>query len=336
MKFREIPHPSGYRIVQGFDHTFNAYVVIDNINKGPALGGTRYREYESDAEQLEENIGLAQSMTYKNALADIPYGGGKATIASTWDPDRWKKYADLLNFVNKDGHFYTAAGDMGTGTKELQEISKHSEFVAVGNVNEDSGYATAYGVYMAILGATKYVGIDKTDVALGIEGYGKVGARLANMANKSEFDKVFIQDPYTKIGLTGLDFNHQSRDTMLRKINVFSPCALGGSVDSEVLNTLTHKDVIVPGANNPEQCPDMLDFLFEKGIHMVPAFVANNGGVKMIARGIRNPLGSYQDSKMIDALKDNISLTKSIFQESDLMGKNPTEIALELAKDIVG
>lgn len=196
IKFKHLAWPSGEEIIQGFDDDFNAYVCIHNTNRGPALGGTRYRDFGTEQVQLFENMELAESMSYKNALADIPYGGGKATVMETDNPDKWKLYAELLNYVNAGNNVrYIAAGDVGTGPDVLQEIAKHTNYVATGNPKEDSGFATAYGVYMSILAAAGFAGIAR--VNLGIEGMGKVGERLAHFTkNAQQFSSVIAQDPF--------------------------------------------------------------------------------------------------------------------------------------------
>ena len=165
---------------------------------------------------------------------------------------------------------------------------------------------------------------------------GEVGERLAHFTkNAQQFSSVIAQDPFKEEMLYASNWNKQSKATMLRGINVFSPCALGGSVNHEVLDTMVARDVIVPGANNPEESEEMLDLLMDKGIIMVPAFVANNGGVKMIAHTIENPNSNYSDKEMVDNLKKNLQLTTDILTRSKEEGVNPTATAIRMANEII-
>ena len=116
MQFTELKQDGYYRVVEATDGDFQAIVAIHNINLGIALGGCRVMPYEDRDSQLKDALRLSKGMTYKNALAGLKCGGGKATINSLLATvDVLDKFAKVMDYINKDGTVYITAGDVGTG-----------------------------------------------------------------------------------------------------------------------------------------------------------------------------------------------------------------------------
>ena len=201
MKYFEIDVEGYERVVEAIDESgFRAIVGIHNTNRGVALGGCRVMTYESRDAQLQDALNLSKGMTYKAALAGLALGGGKATInAPVADKDTLQKFAEVMEYINIDGAQYITAGDVGTGPKEVQLLSSLTPFVNGQHLGEDSGYATAYGVYMAMLGALEFHNRTIRKQFVCVEGLGKVGARLVKFIH-NEADSVFTYDPRKEVG----------------------------------------------------------------------------------------------------------------------------------------
>ena len=262
MKYHEIEVEGYERVVEATDDTgFRAIVGIHNTNRGVALGGRRVMPYESRDAQLQDALNLSKGMTYKAALAGLALGGGKATInAPVADKDVLQKFAEVMEYINLEGTQYITAGDVGTGPKEVQLLSTLTPYVNGQHLGEDSGYATAYGVYMAMLGALEFHNRTIRKQFVCVEGLGKVGARLVKFLH-NEADSVFTYDPNEEVGD---DIFHRfgavplrSRDALIRYSTVYSPNALGGGLDTETMKVLMPGDIVCGGANNQFCCDEM-------------------------------------------------------------------------------
>ena len=192
MNISEITIDGYEKVLHGTDIKtgLNAYVAVHNTNLGSALGGCRYYSYKNNEEQLNDTLRLAKGMTYKNALAGLNWGGGKATICKPSNKflvsfngeyhkttEFWKSFAELVNeFSGK----YITSGDVGTSTRDLQELSKYTNFIVGQNDKVDSGVATAYGVFQSIKALNKFVfGTNSLEgKTISVQGIGKVGRRL--------------------------------------------------------------------------------------------------------------------------------------------------------------
>jgi len=309
---------AGYeRVVRATDETtgLDACISIHNIDLGPAIGGCRYHNYiDFDAQRIDA-LRLSKHMTYKNAIAGLHNGGAKTTIMARSarngkSPDLWKSFAEALNKLN--GIYYTA-GDVGTTQEDLIELRKHTEFV-LGYSGQDSGWATAYGVYNAIRGAyavysnipaqdNNYYDINLDLKAVGVIGLGKVGSRLINFLarafpkltiyttdvdkdkylqtkelvqseSKIMHDSGFVQ-PSSKVRI---QWCQDIEELNQLPIDVYIPCATGGMINSEFAKICRAK-IICGGANNQLENRDVAQELMDNEILYVPDYLANSGGV---------------------------------------------------------
>ena len=179
MDIHELNLQGYHRVIEAIDTDFHAIVCIHNINLGPALGGCRVTQYKDRDEHLRDALRLGTGMTYKNALAGLNMGGGKAAInAPKATNEVLEKFAKVMDYINQDGIEYITAGDVGTGPNEIAYLGTLTEFVNGQQLGQDSGYATAYGVYMSMIGALKFHNRELRKQQIFIEGLGKVGMRL--------------------------------------------------------------------------------------------------------------------------------------------------------------
>ena len=324
----------------------NSYVVIHNTNLGPALGGCRYYHYVNEEAQLTDTLRLAKGMTYKSSLAGLNLGGGKATINSSVDnfhcrhktTELWKSFAELLNHINGD---YITASDMGTTIDDLKEISKYSNFVQGQNSENDSGIATAYGVYQSIKAVTKFLyGSDSLkSKTIAVQGLGKVGKRLikfcteegakivATDTDTKRFTEVSIEYPYSQISFVQPDEIYEI------ECDVFSPCAIGGILNSDTISKLKCSG-IAGGANNQLEREEHIKELGGRNIYYVPDYLANSGGVIVIAKDRNEILVdlNYDDPMVKNKLDAIYDITYEVLTESINSKQTTIEICDGLAE----
>ena len=328
-----------YRIVHAYDNDgFDAYVAIHNVNLGVAVGGCRALEYDSPGEALEDAMRLAKGMTYKNAMAGHSYGGGKAVINGKPTPENMKKFADVMNYVNSEDVVYITAGDMNTGPAELDILSDHTEFVNhTKGPQADSGMATAFGVYQAMLGACDALETSMGYQEVSISGYGKVGSRLSNFLLKDEIPHSISElNPISHeqfvpnllgIGSVGRAHTYGT---------IWAPCAGGSAVNERNIADIPEGHIICGGANNQLEYEDLGVMLMVRNITYVPDYIANAGGVIIImSRGKKLVDLEYDSPEVLPRLKKIRETVRRIVIESNETGKPTQMIADAMAERII-
>ena len=250
-------------------------VAIHDSSKGPAIGGCRFKAYDSFEEGLNDVLRLSRGMTHKNNAAQIPFGGGKAVIfkESSKSNHLLKSYANFLNLLEGQ---YISAEDIGISLEDIRFVKKYTEFVFD---NIDPGPYTAKGIYYVIREAIDFCFSEPlTDKKISIQGAGSVGKKLAeHLANDGA--KVFISD-IDKSKLENIDNPniYCIDDAFSFDCDVFSPCALGAIFDKSSIKSLNCK-IIAGGANNQLQDSSIANDLHDRGIIYIPDILINSGGV---------------------------------------------------------
>ena len=283
-------------------------IAIHSSTKGPAIGGCRFREYDTFDAGLTDVLRLSRGMTDKNNVAQIPFGGGKAVIFKDGikSDALLKAFADFLNLL--DGS-YISAEDIGITLEDIQFIKKHSNFVFD---NVDPGPFTAKGLFYSIEQAIEiYFSEDLKDKKIAIQGAGSVGKRLAEYLASSGA-KVFISD----IDRSKLDeFNNKNiicvDDAFSIECDLFSPCAVGAIFTKESIYNLNCK-IIAGGANNQLLDGTIANELDQMGIVFIPDVLINSGGVIGLTKDFLN----RDDAQTEQALRDIAVRVKSLMIES--------------------
>ncbi|PSL08255.1 valine dehydrogenase (NAD+) [Haloactinopolyspora alba] len=274
-----------------------AIVAVHSTALGPSLGGTRFFPYESEDAALEDVLHLSRGMTYKNALAGLDHGGGKAVIIG--DPQRHKTETLLRaygRFVASLGGRYITACDVGTYVADMDTVARECRHVTGRSPAEggagDSSVLTAFGVFQGMRACAERLWGEPTLAGhrVGVAGVGKVGSKLAGLLIDDGASVVAtdVSEPAMSRLRTERPEVEVADDTpsLLRSgIDVYAPCALGGALDDEVAATLDARGVaaVCGGANNQLEHPGVEKSLDDAGILYAPDYVVNSGGVIQVA-----------------------------------------------------
>jgi valine dehydrogenase (NAD+) len=309
-----------------------AIIAIYSTALGPGLGGTRFYPYQSDEEATADVLNLSRAMAYKNALAGLDFGGGKAIIIG--DPAQLKSEALLRaygRFVQSLGGRYVTACDVGTYSQDMDIVARECRYVtgrteAHGGAG-DSSVLTALGVFQGMRAAAEHAwGTASLDGRLvAVEGIGKVGSHLVGHL-VSDGAKVVVYD-VDAAATTRITARHPGviavasrEDLISQQIDVYSPCALGGAVDDRTAAIL-RAGIICGGANNQLAHPGIGQLLAERGILYAPDFVVNAGGVIQVAdelegfsfeRARLRTMRIFETTKQILAVAEKDSLAPGV------------------------
>lgn len=271
-----------------------AIIAIHSTALGPALGGTRFYPYGSEAAALQDVLNLSRGMTYKAAISGLDLGGGKAVIIG--DPAREKSESLLRaygRFVQSlDGRYYTAC-DVGTFSADMDQIARECSYVTGRTVAHggagDSSVLTAFGVFQGMRAAAQTVWGEPTlrGRTVGVAGVGKVGHHLVNHLLE-DGAAVVVTDVSDAAVRRVLDSSPDVRavaDTaalVAEPLDVYAPCALGGALTDGVVATLQAK-VVCGAANNQLAHPGIEKQLADRGILYAPDYCVNAGGLIQVA-----------------------------------------------------
>ncbi|GGZ24828.1 Leu/Phe/Val dehydrogenase [Streptomyces poonensis] len=272
-----------------------AVIAIHSTALGPALGGTRFYPYASEAEAVADALNLARGMSYKNAMAGLGHGGGKAVIIG--DPERVKTEELLLaygRFVASLGGRYVTACDVGTYVADMDVVARECRWTTGRSPENggagDSSVLTAFGVYQGMRASAEHLWGDPSlrGRKVGVAGVGKVGHHLVGHLLE-EGAEVVITDVREESVRRILE-RHPSvtavadTDALIRTegLDVYAPCALGGVLNDDTVPVLTAR-VVCGAANNQLAHPGVEKDLADRGILYAPDYVVNAGGVIQVA-----------------------------------------------------
>lgn len=327
------------------------FIGVHNGNLGPALGGCRMYAYETEKDAIRDVLRLSRGMTYKNALAGLPLGGGKTVIMG--DPRSLKTDA-LMAALGRaveslDGRYITAE-DSGTNEHDMITISKETSYVVglpstEGAVGGDPSPVTAYGVYKGIKACAlrRYGDASLKGLKIAVQGLGAVGYALCKYMH--EEGAVLIVTDVRAESLTRAQQEMPGvtvvapDDIFDVEAHIFAPCALGAQINDNTVPRLK-VDIVAGAANNQLETPAHGQMLKDKGILYAPDYVINAGGVIAVSyeyaeRIGRNPF-SYdltRENMMQHVEKIGLTLAK-IFNIAESRDITTAQAADELAEAI--
>ena len=320
-----------------------AIVAMHSTALGPAAGGTRFWHYDDPSQGVNDVLRLSRGMSYKNAMAGLRLGGGKAVILA--DKDRTKTPAMLAAFakaVDRLGGNYVTAEDVGVSVADMVSISEHTKFVSglpvpEGSVGGDPGPHTSYGVYLGIRAAAKRaLGKDSLDgLHLAIQGAGSVAGGVARHAAKegarisiADIDQGRAQRVADEVGGTVV----APDAIMTLEADILSPNALGAILDERSIAAL-RVPVVAGGANNQLARPEDGDRLQERGILYAPDYVINAGGIINVATEYLKDGDQAEVRRRIEKIPGRL---EEIWAESAATGRNPAAVADAMAQRLIG
>ncbi|MER8155775.1 Glu/Leu/Phe/Val dehydrogenase dimerization domain-containing protein [Streptomyces sp. NPDC094472] len=330
-------------LCQDRESGLKAVIALHSTALGPALGGTRFHAYASEENPEEaallDALNLARGMSYKNALAGLDHGGGKAVILG--DPEEIKTEKLLLaygRFVASLGGRYVTACDVGTYVSDMDVVARECPWTTGRSPENggagDSSVLTAFGVFQGMRASAQASWGAPTlrGRRVGIAGVGKVGHHLVEhlLEDGAEVVVTDVRGESVDRVLARHPRVQAVRDTeaLIRTdLDVYAPCALGGALDDATVPVLTAK-VVCGAANNQLAHPGVEKDLAGRGILYAPDYVVNAGGVIQVAdelHGFDFDRAKAKATKIFDT-------TLAIFDRAQTDGIPPAAAADRLAE----
>jgi leucine dehydrogenase len=316
-----------------------AIIAVHSTRLGPAVGGCRLWNYASDEEAIVDVLRLSRGMTYKNAMAGLPLGGGKSVIIG--DAKTIKSEALFRAFgrmLQRLGGSYYSAEDVNITTADIMQVNKETQFVAgLEGKSGNPGPFTALGTYQGIkaaalhqFGSAELAGKTIAVQGLGSVGYAlceylhKEGARLiVTDINQQSIERAISQFGATAVGLHGI---------YAVDADIYAPCALGATLNYETIAQLKAK-VIAGCANNQLQQARHGEMLRQRGILYAPDYVINAGGIINVACEMRaEGYNAAESTAKVNAIYHTLL---NIFQRADAEGKPSSDVADVMAQEII-
>lgn len=266
-----------------------AIIAIHDTTLGPALGGLRLWPYRTEDEALRDVLRLSRGMTYKAALADLPFGGGKAVIIADRDARTPALFERFGEFVERLGGAYVTAEDVGVSPADLEVVrrrTRHVAGIAEGKAGDPSP-ATAWGVFNGLRAAAKHkLGRDDLKgLRVAVQGLGHVGSHLLQHLAEAGCELIVADIDAERTRKAAVDYDARvvSVDEIHRvEADAFAPCALGTVLNDRSIPEL--KARIVAGSANNQLAEDRHgEALRRRGVLYAPDYAINAGGLINIA-----------------------------------------------------
>jgi len=326
-----------------------AIIALHSTHLGPGAGGTRFWHYADAAGGMRDALRLSRGMSYKNAMAGLPMGGGKAVIladkARTKTPEMLAAFADAVEAL---GGRYVTAEDVGISEADMAMVAQRTQFVSGLPVEGedaaggDPGPFTAMGIFLGIKAAVKHkLGKDSVkDVHVAIQGTGSVGGGVARLLAKEGARLTLADigaDRAAKLA-DEIDADTVASDAIMSvACDVFSPNALGAILDDEGIARLDCQ-IVAGGANNQLARPEHGPTLAQRGILYAPDYVINAGGIisvtlEYLCRNKGDPCDINEVRKRIAQIPGRL---EQIWRESDKTGESSDQVADRMARKLIG
>ncbi|PPU03925.1 Glu/Leu/Phe/Val dehydrogenase dimerization domain-containing protein [Xanthomonas arboricola] len=319
------------------DAGLKAIIALHSTRLGPALGGVRMRPYSNSEAALDDALRLSRTMTYKNALAGLNVGGGKAVIIGDPRSDKSEAlFRAFGRFVDTLGGRYITSEDVGTDVNDMEQIYLESEYVTgVHQVHRGSGDPapfTAYGALQALMASLNrrlgHEEVGKTSIA--IQGLGHIGMELVKLL-KERGAKLYVADLNPAL-VDRAVAEYGAEAVSIEEIyqvpaDVFAPCALEGAINEDTLPRLKAK-IICGTANNQLASAAIGEELHRRGILYAPDYVVNAGGVMNVSLEI----DGYNRERAMRLIRSIYHNLEKVFDLSSRLGVAPQQAADQIAE----
>jgi leucine dehydrogenase len=319
-----------------------AIIAIHSTHLGPAAGGARFWHYGQGEQGVTDALRLSRGMSYKNAMAGLPLGGGKSVILA--DEGHHKSPELLAAFgraVDGLGGRYITAEDVGMSVADMVEISRQTKFVAglpaATGVGGDPGPHTSLGVFLGIKAAVRHaLGKDNlSGLHVALQGAGSVatGVALHAAADGARISVADVDaDKAQKIADATGGTVVAPEDILSLEADVVSPNALGAILDEASIAAL-RAPIVAGGANNQLATPADGARLQERGILYAPDYVINAGGIINVCTEYLGDGDETLVRRRIEGIPDRL---EQIWSESASSGRDPAAVADAMAQRLIG
>lgn len=318
-----------------------AIIAIHSTSLGPAMGGSRLWQYATDSDGLTDALRLSRGMSYKNALARLPIGGGKAVILRQGSTETSEALLEAFGeAVEKLGGRYITAEDVGMSVKNMQIIARKTAYVSGLPTHDDRlpggdpSPMTARGVFHGLSAAVRFT-LGRSNLAglrVAVQGLGGVGYNLCRELHAAgarlvvaDLDSSRVLHAQEQFGAAtvGLD------EILYQKVDVLAPCALGAVLDATSISHLNTR-IVAGGANNQLLEDADGQRLLDRGITYVPDYVINAGGIISVAAQYLRTMSQAEVSARIASIADRVT---AILEESAHTGLPSNVVADRQARD---
>ena len=314
---------------------YRGIIAIHSTALGPAVGGTRFWNYNSEDEALTDALRLSRGMTYKTALPGLPLGGGKSIIiGDNKTANREALFRAHGRFIETLNGRYTTAEDVGTSPADMDFVRLETSHVAglLGRSGDPSPF-TARGVFRAIHASAKYRWNtdDLSGVTIAIQGCGNVGYHLAKLLHEAGAKLVITDVNEKSVSRVASELDVETvkpEEIFSVRADIFAPCALGGIINDQTIPQL--KVQVVAGAANNQLLEERHgEMLRERNILYAPDYAANVGGV---FNGCSELL-AWKPELVLQKIDEIYETILTIFETAKAQGITPNRAADRLVED---
>lgn len=319
-----------------------AIIAIHSTALGPAAGGTRLWAYANDDEAVHDVLRLSQGMSYKNAMAGLRFGGGKAVLLKTPDfsgtDALYERFGEFVEQLNGD---YVTAEDVGMSVDIMEKVARRTRYVAGlsqkrGQAGGDPSPKTSFGIFKGIEAAVKFrLGNDNVaGLTIAVQGVGHVGYYLCKYLHEAGAKLIVADMDPKRVDRIVEEFAARAvklDEILSQQADVVAPCALGAIIDEHSIPAL-RTSIIAGGANNQLRTPEDGQRLHDAGILYAPDYVINGGGIINVASEYYGDASDEEVWGLVAAIGPRLT---RIFEESATSGRPTNVVADEMAKRII-
>ncbi len=309
-----------------------AFIAIHNTNLGPAMGGCRLWNYSNEELAITDALRLSRGMSYKNAVAGLPIGGGKCVIMGT--PGREKSPAQfeaLGEALERLGGTYITAEDVGTTPQDMSWVATRTKYVGGLGADGDPSPYTALGCFVGAQAAInfRFKRHDFDGLTVAVQGLGHVGYELAKLLHKAGANLIVADINTQSLERARAEFNAQIVDVEAiydAEADIYAPCALGATLNINTMKRLKVK-IIAGAANNQLAATEIGELLKARGILYAPDYVINAGGIIKVCYEYFKKPAILVDAHILEVK----STLLNIFALAELNGTSTSAVADEMA-----
>ena len=319
-----------------------AIIAIHSTVLGPAAGGCRLWAYDSDDAALTDALRLSQGMSYKNAMAGLRFGGGKAVIIKTPEfaatDELFQKFGDFVEMLNGS---YITAEDVGMSVSIMETIARSTSYVSglpqkEGHAGGDPSPKTSYGIFKGIEAAVRFK-LDRDSVAgltVAVQGVGHVGYYLCKYLHEAGASLIVADIDAARVARVCDEFSATTAgldDILYQDVEVLAPCALGAILHADSIPRLRAR-IVAGGANNQLAAGMDGQRLMDADILYAPDYVINGGGIINVASEY---YGDVDDEEVMQRVAEIGPRLSGIFEEAKRSGQPTSVIADNQARNII-